>query len=190
VGALVGALARGGAELVQLRAKALPDGERLRAARAAVAAADEAGIALVVNDRVDVALLSGAHGVHLGQDDLPPRVARELLGARALLGLSTHTLAQLERAADEPVDYVAFGPVLATPSKENADPVVGVAGLAEARRRCRLPLVAIGGITPAAAGEVARAGADGLAVIAHVMAAADPAAAVRALRAAVAARNA
>ncbi len=120
---------------------------------------------LVVNDRADVARLAGAAGVHLGQDDLPPAAARELLGPESLIGWSTHRPEQVERGDSLPVDYLAFGPVFPTATKKDARPVVGCAGLREVRRLTRKPLVAIGGITPANAAEAIAAGADCVAVI-------------------------
>ncbi|MEE8200495.1 MAG: thiamine phosphate synthase [Candidatus Acidoferrales bacterium] len=120
---------------------------------------------LVVNDRADVARLAGAAGVHLGQDDLPPAAARELLGPESLIGWSTHRPEQVERGDSLPVDYLAFGPVFPTATKKDARPVVGCAGLREVRRLTRKPLVAIGGITPDNAAEAIAAGADCVAVI-------------------------
>jgi thiamine-phosphate pyrophosphorylase len=176
----VGALARGGAALVQLRAKQLADDELARAAREAVAAARRAGVLLLVNDRLDVARIAGADGVHLGQRDLRPSDARRVLGGDAVVGLSTHTLEQVDAAAGEPVDYVAFGPVFPTRTKSDPDAVVGLELLRQARARCRRPLVAIGGITLANAAAVAAAGADGAAVISALLSAADLEAAARA----------
>jgi thiamine-phosphate pyrophosphorylase len=180
--AAVRGLAEGGARLVQLRAKALADGALLAAAQEAAAAARAAGVALVVNDRPDVARIAGADGVHVGQDDLPPAACRAVLGAEALVGLSTHGLAQLERGAGEPVDYLAVGPVYATGSKQNPDPVVGPDLVRRARAIWRGPLVAIGGITPENVGAVIEAGADGIAVISAVLAQRDLAEAVRRFR--------
>ena len=102
---------------------------------------------LVVNDRADVARMLGADGVHVGQDDLPPREVRRLLPAGSILGLSTHGLGQLDAARDEPVDYVAIGPVFPTRTKADPHPVVGLETVRRARQRTRRPLVAIGGIT-------------------------------------------
>jgi thiamine-phosphate pyrophosphorylase len=119
----------------------------------------------ILNDRADYSKMLGAGGVHLGQDDLPPRAARELLGADAVIGYSTHNVTQLAAAAAEPVDYVALGPVFGTASKRNPDPVVGVGNLREWRAMVPQPLVAIGGITRANAGDVWGAGADMVAVI-------------------------
>lgn len=185
-GAVVADLARGGARIVQIRAKGVSDRDLFALAQEALVAARESGVLLVVNDRPDVALMLGADGVHLGQDDLPPSEARRLLGAGAIVGLSTHTPAQLDAAAGEPVDYVAFGPVFPTATKRDAEPAVGLDRLRAARARTARPLVAIGGITTGNARETAAAGADGLAVISALLGAADLAAAARAFVAALA----
>jgi thiamine-phosphate pyrophosphorylase len=122
----------------------------------------------------------GADGVHVGQGDLPPAEARRIVGDDAIVGVSTHSLAQLDAALREPVDYVAIGPVYATASKANPDPVVGPDLVRRARALADRPLVAIGGIEHARAAEVVAAGADGLAVIAALMDAPDLEAAARA----------
>jgi thiamine-phosphate pyrophosphorylase len=179
-GAVVAALARAGARIVQLRAKGVSDRVLFALAQEGVGAAREAGVLFVVNDRPDVALMLGADGVHLGQDDLPPAEARRLLGADAIVGWSTHSLEQLDHAAGEPVDYVAFGPVFPTATKPDAEPVVGLAGLRAARARTVRPLVAIGGLTLQNARDAAAAGADGLAVISALMSAPELCAAARA----------
>ena len=166
------ALVAGGARVVQVRGKDVSDADLLEAVRRALAVVRAGRGALIVNDRADVALIAGADGVHVGQDDLPPAECRRLLGAGALIGWSTHDLAQLRTAAEQPIDYVAFGPVFATASKRGADPVVGLDGLRAARRCTTLPLVAIGGITRASAASVVSAGADGVAAIGDLMA--DP----------------
>jgi thiamine-phosphate pyrophosphorylase len=150
-----------------------------------VAAARALGGVLVVNDRPDVAVLAGADGVHLGQEDLSPRDARRALAAGALVGLSTHDDLQVEAAAGEPVDYVAIGPVFPTGTKADARPAVGLEGVRSARARTRLPLVAIGGITAENGRAVIDAGADGIAVLSALLADGDVEAAVRRLRAAV-----
>jgi len=123
---------------------------------------------LIIDDRADIAMLLGA-GLHVGQDDLPPVDARRLIGPGAALGYSTHNAEQLTGAAAEPVDYVALGPMFATQSKANPDPVVGVERLSEWRRLTERHLVAIGGITRANAMEVFEAGADSVAVIGDVL---------------------
>ncbi|MET0556736.1 MAG: thiamine phosphate synthase [Vicinamibacteria bacterium] len=185
-GAAVAALARGGARIVQVRAKGASDRVLFALAQEALAAARASGVLLVVNDRPDVALMLGADGVHLGQDDLPPAEARRLLGPDAIVGWSTHSVEQLDEAAAEPVDYVAFGPVFPTATKRDADPVVGLDRLRTARARTARPLVAIGGITTGNARATAAAGADGLAVISGLLSAPDLAAAARAFAAAIA----
>jgi thiamine-phosphate pyrophosphorylase len=164
-GAAVADLARGGARIVQLRAKGVSDRVLFTLAREALSAARAAGMLFLVNDRPDVALMVGADGVHLGQDDLPPPEARRLLGPDAVIGWSTHSLEQLARAAAEPVDYVAFGPVFPTVTKRDADPVVGLDLLRAARALTDRPLVAIGGIDASRAALAIAAGADGVAVI-------------------------
>ena len=123
---------------------------------------------LIINDRADIAILLRA-GLHVGQDDLPPSEARRLIGPDAILGYSTHNEAQLISAAQEPITYVALGPMFATQSKLNPDPVVGLQRLATLRRLTKYPLVAIGGITRENARSVLEAGADSVAVIADAL---------------------
>jgi thiamine-phosphate pyrophosphorylase len=158
----------GGAEILQLRQKAHWSREMFAAAQQVSRLCREAGARLIVNDRADFALLLEA-GLHVGQDDLPPRDARKLMGPDAVIGFSSHNPAQICAAGGEPVDYVAIGPVFSTASKQNPDPTIGV----EQVRRCRelvdKPLVAIGGITLENAAEVLRAGADSVAVIAGLL---------------------
>jgi thiamine-phosphate pyrophosphorylase len=124
----------------------------------------EAGADLIVNDRADIAMLLEA-GLHVGQDDLRPRECRKLLGREAILGFSSHNAGQLAAAGGEPVDYIALGPVFATASKRNPDPVVGVEEIQRLRALTEKPLVAIGGITLQNAADVLAAGADSVAVI-------------------------
>ena len=119
----------------------------------------------IINDRADMAALCGASGVHLGQDDLAPTDARQVLPAGAICGLSTHNEAQFRQATAEPVDYLALGPIFGTGSKANPDPVVGIAELHRLRPLTPRPLVAIGGITRSNASEVWAAGANSVAVI-------------------------
>jgi thiamine-phosphate pyrophosphorylase len=120
---------------------------------------------LIVNDRADVARAMEADGVHLGQDDLPVEMARRLLAPDKWIGRSTHSLGQVVEADRSAADYIAFGPIFPTSSKENPNPVVGLEGMRGARRVTRKPLVAIGGITLQNAREVLAAGADSVAVI-------------------------
>ena len=185
VGAVVAALAAAGARVLQLRAKAVPDGVFERMAADAVSAAHAAGALLVVNDRPDVARVAAADGVHVGQDDLAPADVRRLLPAAAMVGVSTHDRAQLEAAAASGADYVAVGPVFPTASKDRPDPVVGLDLVRAARAMTRLPLVAIGGITADNAAGVIAAGADGVAVIAALLRAPDPGEAYRRMDAAL-----
>jgi thiamine-phosphate pyrophosphorylase len=118
----------------------------------------------VLNDRADLALLLDA-ALHLGQDDLPPADARRIMGPAAIIGFSTHNEQQLRAAGEEPVDYLAIGPIFPTTSKQNPDPVVGVGPLGKLRTLTRQPLVAIGGITRATAADVFNAGADSVAIV-------------------------
>ena len=159
-------LADGGATLIQLREKHAPALEFYEQAKAALEVANRRGVQLLINDRADIALALGTAGVHLGQDDLPPAAARGLLGAAAIIGYSTHSLAQIQEAATLPVDYFAIGPIFPTPTKENPDPVVGLEGVRLAREAIGdRPLVAIGGISQTSARDVIAAGADSVALI-------------------------
>ena len=178
-------LAAGGVRLVQLRAKDQTDSAFLAWIRPAVAPARAAGLRVIVNDRPDLALIVGADGVHVGQEDLSPADCRRLLGPEATVGLSTHRLDQVEAARREPIDYLAVGPVFATTGKRAPDPVVGLDLVRRARERTGLPLVAIGGIDAARARAVVEAGADGLAVIGALLEEDDLGAALRRLRAAM-----
>lgn len=159
-----------GVRLVQLRAKSMAGQALLDLAEQCVQRTSAVGAVLIVNDRADVARLSGAAGVHLGQDDLPADAARHVLGTTAVVGWSTHNDTQLRAAADMPVDYVAIGPVFETGSKLRPDPVVGLEGV---RRAAMLaggrPLVAIGGVTLERAPAVLQAGASSVAVIGDVL---------------------
>jgi thiamine-phosphate pyrophosphorylase len=162
----VARFAAGGATLVQLREKHLSPRDFYQEAREALLVARRRGIRLIINDRVDIALALGADGVHLGQDDLPPQLARRLLGTEAIIGFSTHNLEQAIEAARLPVDYVAIGPIFATSSKEKPEPTVGLEGLRRVRQELgSIPLVAIGGITRENARAVLDAGADAVALI-------------------------
>ena len=178
-----------GARLLQVRAKRLGDRALCELAREVVAAAHAGGALVVVNDRPDVARIAGADGVHVGQEDLPAADVRRLMPLPSLVGLSTHDVAQVRAAPAGVLDYVAIGPVFATRSKAAPDPVVGLDGVAAARASTALPLIAIGGITRANAASVVEAGADGVAVISDVMAAADAGRAFRALAAALQSRR-
>lgn len=170
-------LCEGGARLVQLREKALPAREFYAEVLEALKVARSFGAKLIVNDRADVALVVGADGVHLGQDDMPPEAARLLLGEEKAVGFSTHGAGQAVAAARLPVDYVAIGPVFDTSSKEKPDPAVGLEGVRRVRAAVggSVRLVAIGGITAETAPSVLEAGADTVAVIGALLDTSDPA---------------
>jgi thiamine-phosphate pyrophosphorylase len=157
----------GGARVLQFRHKEFLSREAFTWLEQIVRAAEQSGAMFVVNDRADLARLFGA-ALHLGQDDLPPVAARKVTGPDTVLGFSTHTEAQLRAAADEPVDYVALGPLFGTASKMNPDATVGLAELRRLRPLTARPLVAIGGITRANALSAIEAGADSLAIIADL----------------------
>jgi thiamine-phosphate pyrophosphorylase len=176
VAEVVGALVQGGARILQLRAKGVSDRRLVELAREALDAAREGGALLLVNDRPDVAHIVGADGVHVGQEDLAPGDVRAVLGPDAIIGLSTHNVEQLRRAAGEPVDYVAVGPVFPTSTKAHPDPVVGLDLVREARKLVTQPLVAIGGIRQDNARAVVEAGADGVAVASALLTGPDSAA--------------
>ncbi len=160
----------GGATFIQLREKHLAPREFYHEAETALRVARERGVRLIINDRADIALALGADGVHLGQDDLPPEAARRLLGDDAIIGYSTHNIEQALQAARSPVDYIAIGPVFATASKVNPDPVVGLDGLRRVRDGIgHIPLVAIGGITRKNAPDMLDAGADAVATISALL---------------------
>ena len=172
----------GGARVLQVRIKPGSADEIARVARMARRVCDAHGAALVVNDRIDVALAVGADGVHLGQTDVPADEARRLVGDALWIGASTHDVAQVHAAISRGANYVGFGPIFATRTKANPDPVQGLAGLAAAVRAAgAVPVVAIGGITPRDAEALYAAGASALCAIASVNASADPVGAARAL---------
>jgi thiamine-phosphate pyrophosphorylase len=169
-----------GARLLQIRAKNASGRELLEWADALVASAAAVGGSLVVNDRADIALAARASGVHVGQDDLRVEAVRHMLGPSAIVGLSTHTRAQVDEAASRQVSYVAVGPVFDTRTKERSDPTVGVELVRYAAAKLGpTPIVAIGGITLERATEVMDAGASAVAVITDLLAA-DPGDRVRA----------
>ena len=170
------ALLRGGVRVVQYRHKAAFRRANFDACCAMAQRVHQAGGAFIVNDRPDVAVLCGADGVHLGQDDLPPEKARAFFdaagsaaGAARLIGYSTHNRAQAAEAACSTADYVAVGPIFPTSTKRHPDPVVGTAFVTETRSLTAKPLVAIGGITLENAASVIKAGADAVAVISDLM---------------------
>jgi thiamine-phosphate pyrophosphorylase len=175
---LLAAVIDGGCRMVQLRDKDLPSGRLLPLAERLLARARSAGVTFVVNDRVDLAVAIGADGVHLGQDDLPARLARPLLRAGMILGISTHDVAQAHAARDAQADYVAVGAMFPTRTKPDFQ-LVGPALVRKLRPDIRVPLVGIGGITHDNVADVIRAGADGVAVISAVCGAPNPETATR-----------
>jgi len=162
-----------GVQLIQYRDKRATSGELLQTSRQIASLVRQAQGVFIVNDRADVARIADADGVHLGQDDLPVELARHVLSAGKWVGYSTHVLAQVIVAEKTSADYIAFGPVFPTQSKENPDPVVGLHGLREARQATRKPLVAIGGVTAENARAAIEAGADSVAVISDLLKASD-----------------
>jgi thiamine-phosphate pyrophosphorylase len=177
--AVLAAFLAGGARFLQLRDKTASSAERLRCAGDVVARAHAAGARLIVNDRVDIARLSGADGVHVGQDDLPVEDARRILGPDAVIGLSTHDEAQIEEAARTSATYIAVGPIYGTATKDTGYTARGLDLVRRAALTGR-PVVAIGGITLDRVDEVLAAGASSVAVISDLLTGGDPAARVRA----------
>jgi thiamine-phosphate pyrophosphorylase len=162
----VARMATGGARLIQLRDKHSTPRAFHRDAAEALKVAHDLGAKIIINDRVDIALALAADGIHLGQEDMPPSAARRLLGPTAIIGLSTHNVQQALEALNEPVDYIALGPIFSTRSKEKPDPVVGLEGLQKVRAQISdKPLVAIGGIGPTNFRNVLQSGADSVAMI-------------------------
>jgi thiamine-phosphate pyrophosphorylase len=182
--AVVAAALAAGVDAVQLRDRRVAGGTLLAAARDLRALTRARDALLLVNDRVDVALAAGADGVHLPAASFPTAVARALLGPDAWIGRSTHAAHEAERAAAEGADYVVLGPIFATPSKAAYGPALGIDALAAAARGSH-PIVAIGGVDATNAADTHAAGAHGVAVIRAILDAADPAAAARAIRAAL-----
>ncbi len=168
VAAFARELVRGGATLIQYRNKAgsgrqmLSDVRELRRALGSE-------VRLIMNDRADLCLAAGFDGVHVGQEDLSPEGARAVVGDQLWVGVSTHSVEQVMQADQTSADYIAIGPVFATASKQNPDPVVGLEGVRAARAATRKPLVAIGGITRVNCASVIQAGADSVAVISDLV---------------------
>ena len=169
---LIDAWLNAGVRLIQLRAKTLPGGRMLELATLLSERTAAAGATLIVNDRVDIAQVAGASGVHVGQEDLTPAEARRILGDAAIVGLSTHNEDQIRQGTTQPVDYVAIGPVFGTSTKERPDPVVGLDGVRKAVSIAEtrgLPVIGIGGITLERASSVIEAGAASVAVISDLL---------------------
>lgn len=167
-------LIAGGATFVQLRDKRSSPRQFYEQVVECVRIAHDQNVQIIINDRVDIALVAKADGVHLGQDDMPPEKARILLGAAAIIGFSTHSVEQVKLAASLPIDYVAIGPIFATSTKENPDPLVGLDGLVAVKAAAgNRPVVAIGGINQANLCDVFDVGADSVAMIGAIVSAAD-----------------
>ncbi|HUI24903.1 MAG TPA: thiamine phosphate synthase [Candidatus Kryptonia bacterium] len=171
---VVAAAVRGGVDAVQLREKDLPTRALLELARRLLPVCRQHGARLLINDRIDVALAAGADGVHLPATSFACRDARRLVGRNLLIGVSTHSIADIEAAAEAGADFVVLGPIYATPSKAAFGAPLGAEMLAAASRRAALPVLAIGGIDATNAASIMRSGAAGIAVVRAVCAAADP----------------
>ncbi len=169
-----------GARIMQLRLKDAPGRDFLAAARAIAGLCRSRGAILIVNDRVDIAILAGAHGVHLGQEDLPLEAARQIAGRDMLVGISTHTVEQARAAENRGADYIGFGPMYPGGLK-NIAAGMGLDNLRAIRAAVRIPIVAIGGITEARVAETLAAGADAVAIITDVVNAPDIGAKVRSI---------
>ena len=177
----VAAAVAGGVTLVQLRDPDAPTRQLVETGRALVALLRPRGVPLIVNDRVDVALAADADGVHVGQSDMRTADARALIGPDRILGLSITDPSEMRPADLASVDYLGVGPIYLQATKADAAPPIGPEGLAAIRALTRLPIVAIGGVGPANAELLIRAGADGLSVVSALMAAPDPAGTARTL---------
>ncbi len=170
---------KGGADTIQFRQKTGSTKEMIANSQRIKHLCAEAGVSFVVNDRLDVAIAVDADGVHLGQDDFPIPLARKILPEDTLIGGSASTLEEVRKCVEEGADYVGFGPVFPTSSKDDAGPVSGIKKLKEVVDAFSVPIIAIGGITPENTREVLETGAAGLAVISAVCCAEDPKEATR-----------
>jgi thiamine-phosphate pyrophosphorylase len=177
----IAACVAGGVDVVQLRDKSLDARPLLARARLAARVCRDLGVPFILNDRPDLALDCGADGVHVGQDDAPPALARWVLGPDAIVGFSTHAPVELDAAADQPADYVSAGPVAATPTKPGR-PGTGLDYLRYAAAVATRPWFVTGGVTPDTVGDMLDAGARRFVVVRWLTEAADPEAAARALR--------
>lgn len=171
---VVAQAARAGAGCVQLREKTASTRRFVETAEKIRTLLTPHRIPLIINDRVDVALAAGADGVHVGQSDMPPETARRLMGPAAIIGLSVETWEDVVAAQDLDVNYLGISPVYATPTKTDTKQPWGLEGVARIKGYSRHPLVAIGGLDASNAADVVRAGADGIAVVSAICAAADP----------------
>jgi thiamine-phosphate pyrophosphorylase len=180
---VVEAAVRGGVTCVQLREKTCGTREFMEQADILLPVLRRRNVPLIINDRIDVALAVGADGVHLGQKDMPLAYARRIFGSDRIIGVSAESLEDALAAEEGGADYLGVSPIFATPTKTDTAPALGMEGLRRIRAAVKLPLVGIGGLNRDNAAEVIRNGADGVAVVSAIMAAADPETAARALAA-------
>ena len=163
-------LVAGGAKFIQLREKNASPRDFCEQALEVVEFARAQGVRIIINDRVDIALALKADGVHVGQDDLPPELVRQILGPEAIIGFSTHTIGQVIAAVELPIDYIAYGPIFQTTTKENPEPIIGTEAIKQIRPLVgNLPIVAIGGISGIHLRSVIEAGADSTAMIGAIL---------------------
>lgn len=179
---VIRAAIKGGADCIQLREKDYTGRQLLEAGLLLRRITAEAGVRLIVNDRIDVARAVDADGVHLGQSDLPLQAAREMLAPGKIVGISTHNVQEAVEAERMGADYIGLGPMKPTTTKLDTEPVVGPSGVQEVRRHVRLPIVAIGGIKAEDVAEIIRSGANSVAVVSAVIAADDVEAAAKRIR--------
>ena len=173
IGKTAEAIIDGGAKILQLRAKSLSSKEFLETALIIRKITKDKGTVFIVNDRVDIALLTDADGVHLGQGDLPVKEARRLLGNNKIIGYSTHNLREALEAVRLPVDYISFGPIFPTKTKEDTQTPKGLKGLSEVRKAVEIPIVAIGGITETNMAHVLKEGVESVAMISEILTSLD-----------------
>ena len=169
VGKITEDVIKGGANLIQLRAKEVSTSEFLRAGTEIEKICRKSGIHFIINDRVDVALALNSDGVHLGQDDMPVSIARKLIGRKKLIGLSVHSLEEAKSLYLEKPDYIGIGPIFFTKTKANAGPLVGTELIRDIKKEINIPLVAIGGINTENICEVVEADADAAAVCSAIL---------------------
>jgi thiamine-phosphate pyrophosphorylase len=182
---IVAAAIRGGVTVVQYREKTVGLRVLIEQALALQTLCRQAAVPFIVNDRVDVALAVDADGVHVGQDDMPASLARQLIGPDRIVGVSVENIAQARQAQADGADYVGASPIFATPTKPDAPRPMGLEGLREVARVCSLPIVAIGGMNKTNAAEALRAGAAGIAVVSAIVQADDVERASRELKAVI-----
>ncbi len=171
----------GGATIVQIREKNMPSRDFFQLALAMKKNLGRTGVPLIINDRVDIAIASGADGVHVGQTDLPGSVVREMVGPDKIVGISINTLTQIDEAISHGADYLSLSPVFPTPTKPDTTKPFGIEGLVKARGMTAMPMITIGGINLANTGEIIATGMDGVAVVSAICSARSPRAAAREL---------